>query len=101
MLMSIEVPGKNKIQMFTHKIKIQPNNVYINYCINKTWFSKSWSPNKKWVPQTEKLQIIVSYDKNSLILTSFTLPETSSSSEKQATGSGLWKDSPYQVLFMQ
>jgi hypothetical protein len=80
--------GKNKIQMYTHKIKIQPNNVCINYCINKTWFSKSVSPKKRWVPQTKKLQIIVSYDKNSRILTSFTFPETSSSSEKQATGPG-------------
>jgi hypothetical protein len=61
--------GKNKIQMYTHKIKIQPNNVCINYWISKTWFSKSVSPKKRWVPQTKKLQIIVSYDKNSLILT--------------------------------
>jgi hypothetical protein len=30
------------------------------------------SPQKRWVPQTKKLQIIVSYGKNSLILTSFT-----------------------------
>jgi hypothetical protein len=89
--------GKNKIQMYKHKIKIQPNNVCINYCINKTWFSKSVSPNKRWVPQTKNLQIIVSYDKNSLILTSFTFPETSSSSEKQATGPGLLKDSPYSI----
>jgi hypothetical protein len=55
-----------------------------------TWFSKSVSPKKRWVPQTKKLQIIVSYDKNSLILTSFTFHETSSSSEKQAFWHFCW-----------
>ena len=64
--------GKNKIQMYTHKIKIQPNNVYINYCINKTWFSKSVSPKKRWVPQTKSYRCQSERDKEStmaLILT--------------------------------